>query len=182
MMRAIAALGYAVVLGLIGAAIVHIAIILLVPGYAGETLSNHIERLGAANNFHRLESPHWNRRADPLMRMSACRFDLSNGPVHISALGQVPYWSLALYTQQGDISFSVNDQVSPVTDLLIASPLQKILLEQAMPEPLENAVIIPQSADQGIAILRVFQPDDSWSDEVAEFFKSAECRTIRLDP
>jgi uncharacterized membrane protein len=166
---------------LIGAAIVHIAIILLVPTYASETLWNRVEQLGSAETFHRLEGQNWAKRNDPLMRSAACRFDLSNGPVHISAIGKVPFWSLALYNHQGDITFSLNDQVSPVTDLLLVSPLQKILLEQSIPQQLEHSVLVNQSVSEGIAVLRVFEPDATWRDEVSEFLKSAECMSVSIE-
>ena len=172
---------YALLLGLIGAAIVHIAIILLVPSYASETLWNRVEELEPPETFHRLEGKNWAMRSDPLMRSAVCRFDLSNGPVHISAIGKVPFWSLALYNHQGDITFSLNDQVSPATDLLLVTPLQKILLEQSMPQQLEQAVLVNQSVSEGIVVLRVFEPDVTWRDEVSEFLKSAECMSVSLE-
>ena len=172
---------YALLLGLIGAAIVHIAIILLVPTYASETLWNRAEELGPTETFHRLDGQNWETRSDPLMRSAVCRFDLSNGPVHINAIGKVPFWSLALYNHQGDITFSLNDQVSPATDLLLVSPLQKILLEQSMPQQLEQSVLVNQSVSEGIVVLRVFEPDATWRDEVGEFLKSAECLSISIE-
>lgn len=172
---------YALLLGLLGAAIVHITIILLVPSYASETLWKRVEALGAAETFHRLEGQNWQTRSDPLMRSAVCRFDLSNGPVHISAMGKVPFWSLALYNHQGDITFSLNDQVSPVTDLLLVSPLQKILLEQSMPQQLEQSVLVNQPVGEALVVLRVFEPDATWRDEVGEFLKSAECMSVSLE-
>lgn len=169
---------YIAMLGLFGAGIVHIAVVLLIPSYADEILWDRVEKLGPPEAFYSLNGADWNKRTDPMMRIAACRFDLSNGPVHISAVGRVPFWSLALYNHDGDITFSLNDQISPATDLLIATPLQKILLEQSTPQQLENAVIIPQIPDEGIAVLRVFEPDATWRDEVAEFMKSAECMSV----
>lgn len=172
---------YAITLGLFGAGIVHIAVILLVPSYAAETLWQRVEKLGPPSSFHRIDGANWAVRSGPLMRASACRFDLSDGPVHISAIGKVPFWSLAIYNHHGDITFSLNDQVSTATDLLIVSPLQKILLEQAIPQQLEQSVLITQTIDEGIAVLRAFEPDATWSDEVAEFMKSAECMNVSIE-
>lgn len=172
---------YAITLGLLGAGIVHIAIILLVPGYAAETLWQRVEKLGAPSSFHSLEGANWAVRSDPLIRSAACRFDLTDGPVHISAIGKVPFWSLAIYNHKGDITFSLNDQVSAATDLLIVSPLQKILLEQATPQQLEQSVLITQTLDEGVVVLRAFEPDKTWSDEVAEFMKSAECMNVFIE-
>lgn len=169
---------YVITLGLLGAAIVHIAIILLVPTYASETFWKQIERLGPPAAFHSLTGTNWEMSSDPRIRSVACRFDISTDPVHISAVGKVPFWSLAIYNQDGDITFSINDQVSPVTDMLVVSPLQKIMLEQAIPQPLEQTVIITQTMNEGIAVLRVFEADATWQDEVTEFLKSAECMNI----
>lgn len=180
MKRLIMRLCYITTLGLIGAAIVHIAIILLVPGFASQSLWQKIEKLGSQEVFHPLVGADWNKRSDPLLRIAACRFDLSDGPVHISAIGKVPFWSLAVYNRDGDINFSINDQASPEADLLIVTPLQKILFEQAPPERLAQALLITQSAEEGIAVLRVFEPDATWGDEVTEFIKSAECMSTSL--
>lgn len=172
---------YALLLGLIGAAIVHIAIILLVPGYASEILWKRVSALGAPYAFHRITGEEWAKRSDPMMRSAVCRFDLSDGPVHISAIGKVPYWSMAIYNHQGDITFSLNDQISPAMDILVVTPLQKILFEQATPPRLAESAVIQQNISEGIAVLRIFEPDDTWRDEVAEFMKSAECMPVFTD-
>jgi uncharacterized membrane protein len=178
MKKWLSSLIYALILGLLGAVIVHIAIILLVPSYAAQNLWEKIDNLGPAETFHSLDGANWAVRSDPLMRMAACRFDLGNGPLHISAIGKVPFWSMTVYNQNGDITFSLNDQVSAMADMVLLTPVQRLLLEQTetgLVDLTAQSVLITQNLDEGLLVLRVFQPDMTWHDEVTEFLKSAEC-------
>ncbi len=63
--------------------------------------------------------------SDPLVKEATCRFDLSNGPVHITTQRNVPYWSLSIYAPNGDNLYSLNDNVSNdrKLDLVIADPI-----------------------------------------------------------
>jgi len=100
-------------LGLIGAAIVHIAVLLLVPLYSSKNAWSHLEALGDTYRFHLLsEKSGLISDQDPLMEQAACRFDLSEGPVHITTKGATPFWSLSVYAPNGDNLYSLNDNVS----------------------------------------------------------------------
>src|SRR4051794_18869816 len=93
---------YAGLLGLVGAGIVHIAILLLLPGFSERDAWS---KLAAAAPLYRpvragaidlLQSP------DPLFEAAACRFDLADGVARLTAKGLVPYWSVSVYDRDGD--------------------------------------------------------------------------------
>ncbi|MFD1197653.1 hypothetical protein ACFQ3K_04835 [Brucella gallinifaecis] len=168
-------------LGLIGAAIVHIAIVLLVPFYANKNAWSHLEALGDNYNFYVLtERSGLVSDQNPLMRQAACRFDLTDGPVRITLKGKLPFWSLSIYTPNGDNLYSLNDKVSDERelDLIIADPIGIATLRADGMHNYDHSIIIEQDISEGAVVLRSFMPDASWSGQVQNFFRQASCATF----
>ena len=76
---------YAVILGLVGAGIVHIAVLLMVPDFSERDAWS---RLAQASDFYKVTrldaeagGPPVVKSVDPLFFAAACRFDLSDGMV-----------------------------------------------------------------------------------------------------
>ena len=166
------------VLGLVGAAIVHIAVLLLVPLYSSKNAWSHLEALGEPYRFYMLsDTSGLVSDQDPLIEQAACRFDLTDGPVQITAKGNLPFWSLSVYAPNGDNLYSLNDNVSTdrQLDLIIADPLGVAALRA---EGLQNdgrSIIIELNAGEGAVLLRGFVPDASWGQQVQDFFTQANC-------
>ncbi len=115
-----------VLLGIIGAAIVHIAVLFLVPFYSDKNAWSRIETGSEPYRFQRLDQKTGPvSDSDPLIQEATCRFDLADGPVHITTGANVPYWSLSIYAPNGDNLYSLNDSVSNERklDLILADPI-----------------------------------------------------------
>ncbi|OYR19535.1 DUF1254 domain-containing protein [Brucella thiophenivorans] len=165
-------------LGLIGAAIVHIAVLLLVPLYSSKNAWSHLEALGEPYSFYMLsEKSGLVTDQDPLIEQAACRFDLTNGPIHITTKGNLPFWSLSVYAPNGDNLYSLNDNVSNdrQLDLIIADPLGIAALRAEGVQNDGRSVIIEQNVSEGAVVLRSFVPDASWREQVQSFFTQASC-------
>lgn len=165
-------------LGLIGAAIVHIAVLLLVPLYSSKNAWSHLEALGDTYRFHLLsEKSGLISDQDPLMEQAACRFDLSEGPVHITTKGATPFWSLSVYAPNGDNLYSLNDNVSAdkQLDLIIADPIGIAALRSEGVQNDGRSIIIEQDVSEAAVVLRSFIPDASWHQQVQNFFTQASC-------
>lgn len=170
-----------VCLGIIGAAIIHIAILLLVPVYSDTNAWSRIEDTTEPYRFHRLDnnkSPIGEH--DPLFVEATCRFDLSDGPTHITAQGVVPYWSLSVYAPNGDNLYSINDSVSNERklDLIIADPLGMANLKAGSFGNAPTSLTVEQNIGEGAVIVRVFTPDTSWQTQVQRFFDSMKCLSL----
>lgn len=167
-------------LGMIGALIVHIAVLLLVPFYSSKNAWSHLESLGDAYRFHLLtEESGLIGDQDPLMQQAACRFDLTDGPVHIKAEGNPPFWSLSIYTPNGDNLYSLNDNASAdrQLDLIIADSIGIAALRaEGVPND-GRSIIIEQDMSEGAIVLRSFIPDASWRRQVQNFLNQASCKT-----
>lgn len=167
-------------LGLVGAAIVHIAVLLLVPFYSSKNAWSHLEALGDAYRFHVLsETSRLVSDQDPLMRQAACRFDLTDGPVHITTKGNLPFWSLSIYAPNGDNLYSLNDSVAGdrQLDLIIADPIGIAALRSEGVQNDGRSIIIEQDISEGAVVLHSFVPDASWNQQVQNFFNQARCST-----
>lgn len=182
-MTAVRSFGFlhAIVLGLIGAGIVHAAIIILLPRHGGQDLLTKLETLTSADRFIAL-TPDLMKGAglqatDPNVRLAACRFSVAEAPVRLLASGLVPFWSISVFDARGVNLYSINDRSADhgELDMLVATPLQLIELRKLSPDDLASAIIFEQDMDDGFAVLRVISPEDSWSGLADGFLDSAVC-------
>ena len=80
---------YALTAGIIGAGIVHIATLLLIPAVSDIDTWTRLSAFGNLNEFHQIEltgsAAASIRALDPTFQVAACRFDLADGPVEIAS-------------------------------------------------------------------------------------------------
>ena len=174
---------YALLIGLVGAGIAHIAIILLIPYFSERDSWALVSEVGPPYAVHRLDrngpAAKAVAAADPMFEVAACRFDLGEGSVHIFSAGSVPYWSLSIFDRRGQNVFSLSDRTATggVLDVVVANPVQLIELRKAMPANYENAVFVESDIGEGMIILRSFVPDPSWRQIVDRHLAAARCET-----
>jgi uncharacterized membrane protein len=173
---------YALAVGLVGAGIVHIAVLLLLPDFserdAWSRLADRvalytmtrIDRTPAAEVIH--------RSADPLFYVAACRFSLEDGFAHITTPGKVPFWSVSVYDRSGQNIYSFNDRTATEgeLDFVVLTPPQMIEVRKELPETLVSSIFVEADIDEGIVLVRAFVPDDSWAPRVAGYMNAMICR------
>lgn len=178
-------LAYAILTGLIGAAFLHIVIILALPQFTGKDAYTRVVAEGRANRFWSLGSdPHGPRLAniDPFLKVAVCHFDISESPIRLSGQGQARFWSLALFDKDSNEIFSMNDHTSVdgTLDVLAASAGQLALIRKALPEGLTQTIFVELARPAGYAVLRVMAPQASYEEPAAQFLKEAGCQPFRL--
>lgn len=148
---------YALLVGLVGAVIVHICVVLMVPHYSELNTWKRLTKTTGEYGFAALEkdSPIV-ASTDPLFRLKACRFNLDDGPVHITAEGSAPFWSMSVYDRNGINFYSLNNHTMPngKLDLVIGNPGQIMELKQSTPDSVENSVLVGEDLNEGFVILR----------------------------
>ena len=171
---------HALALGALGAGIVHIIVLLMVPAYserdAWSVLSQHA-------NFYRpvrLDppgAPPLIASLDPLIDAVACRFDLADGVTRIHGDATVPYWSASIHDRAGLTVYSLNDTSSAQGrfDFVIATPAQMVGLRNAMPPELEDSVFIEADVGEGIVVVRTFAPDETWEPAISSWLRGIAC-------
>lgn len=172
---------HAIVLGLIGAGIVHAAIIILLPHVGERDLLTRLKAVTVEDRFVPLSDELVEQAGiqptDPDIRMAACRFSITDSPVRLTAEGSVPFWSVSIFDARGVNLYSINDRSADpeVMDVLFATPLQLIELRKVSPDDIVDAIVFEGDIDEGFVVLRLLHPEDSWSEMVDRFLASAEC-------
>lgn len=171
---------HAIITGLVGAGIVHIAVLMLVPGFSVRDAWTVLSAQSNYYTFTRLDPPGsvpLIRSLDPLFDAVACRFDLGEGVVHIAGEGAVPYWSISVYDRTGRNIFSFNDRSSTQgdVDFVVATSAQMVALRNALPADYDRSVFVEADIDEGIAVVRAFAPDPSWEPTVSSYLDGLEC-------
>ena len=173
----------AILTGIVGAGVVHIAVLMMVPSYSQRDAWSVLSERSNYYTLTRLDpagQPPLIRTIDPLFNASACRFDLDEGVLHLQGEGDVPYWSVSVYDRTGQNIFSVNDNSNPTEglDFVIATPRQMVELRNGLPPEFDGSVFIEADIGEGIVVLRAFTPDDSWENLVSSFLQGVSC-TLR---
>lgn len=172
---------FAVITGLIGAALLHLVIVLLLPDFSERDAYTRVLGEGEIHRFYRL-----GERADraglskddPFVEVAVCAFDVSEGPVRLTAPNNgVPFWSLAVYDQSSNEVFSINDRTSAggVLDVVIATPVQLTTLRKSLPPPIEQSILVETNQAEGYVVLRSLAPQQSFADIASAFLSQATC-------
>ncbi|WP_404933361.1 DUF1254 domain-containing protein [Nitratireductor sp. L15S-10] len=175
---------HALMLGLFGAAAVHIAILFLLPTYserdvwaamAEEADPYALVRLGKGN-----ANPLLAEEQNPFFETAACRFDLENGMVRLTAAERVPFWSFSVYDRDGFNVFNANDRSATNSELdaLVVNAAQLLELRKGVPETLASSLIAQTTIGEGMVVIRAFVPDESWRIIVERFFEGLRCEAL----
>lgn len=170
--------------GILLGGIIHIAIVFLVPSYASGDAWSQIRDFGAELNFHTLPRAAAGTDTltslDPRMVHAACSFDLTNGPLHVSAGFPDGFWSVAIFDRRGRNVYSLNDRSADRSrlELAVITPVQMALLRQDPPALLETAIVVEHAMDEGFALLRVFVPDEASPEAALAALRAASCSQL----
>jgi uncharacterized membrane protein len=173
------ALAYALLLGLVGAGIVHIVVLLLVPQLAERNAWARFAAISSPNRTVLVEGEVRQalNAADPAFRVAACRFDLSSWLVHVTAQGKVPFWSASVYDRGGRNLYSLNDRSGGggTLDLVMLTPEQMVAVRQGLPEAFTRSVFVEVPGGEGMLVVRAFAPDGSFEPAATEFLQRMRC-------
>ncbi|MGE7367975.1 DUF1254 domain-containing protein [Neorhizobium sp. NPDC001467] len=170
----------AIAVGLVGAALLHLVIVLSLPHFSDRDAYSRVLSEGEAFTFHILDQKPDSAglaQEDPFLETAVCAFELDERPVELTAGDDVPFWSLAIYDPASNEVFSINDRTASGgrLDVIVATPLQATALRKAMPEGLDRSILVETSQTQGYAVLRAMAPQPSIRPLAAAFLSSAEC-------
>lgn len=172
---------HALAVGIVGAGIAHIVILLLVPSFSERDAWSRLAMVAGPNKVVRLDADIGGtpvvKALDPSFFEAACRFDLSEGVVRIDNAGKVPYWSASVYDRGGENIYSFNDRTATDgnLDFVVVTPAQMIELRKDLPQEFEKSIFVETPIDEGIVVVRAFVPDESWKPTVSRFLDGINC-------
>lgn len=183
-------LTYAVLTGLIGAALLHIIIILSLPHFTGRDAFTRVKMLGPSHRFISLPDLSDKQAAagglsnvDPFLKVAVCHFDLTLAPIRLLAPAGPSFWSMAVYDQDSNEVFSMNDRTSVGGDLdaLVASPVQVAQIRKAPGAALTQSIIVEHRGATGYIVLRTMVPAPSFATQAETFLDEAVCAPLSGD-
>lgn len=172
---------HAIMLGLIGAGIIHIVVLLLVPQFSERDAWSRLAMAADLYKVVRFDARRGDapvvRSGDPLFYSAACRFDLAEGVVHASAPGRPPFWSVSVYNRAGQNIYSFNDRAASdgTLDFVVATPTQMVEIRKDVIDEFRKSIFVETELDEGIIVVRGFVPDDSWNQAVSAFLDRMSC-------
>ena len=177
---AVTRLAYALLIGVVGAGIVHIAILFLLPYMTERDAWTRMAALGDVHETVIIDGKEEDRllaNPDPLFLAAGCRFELDEGPVRISAADRVLFWSLSVYDRTGQNIFSLHDRTASEgeLDIVILKPVHMLELRHSFPEDFARSIFVEAELDAGMAVIRSFLPDESWRPRVSRYLRSISC-------
>ncbi|MCQ2004906.1 DUF1254 domain-containing protein [Rhizobium sp. NRK18] len=175
---------FAVIIGLVGAAILHLITILWLPEFTGRDAFTRVIAEGDFYQFHPLsDQPDAAGLAngDPFLSEAVCGFDAADGPVRLQAVGDLPFWSLAVYDSDSNEVFSINDRTSSggVMDVVLATPVDLASIRKELPEDFAKSILVEMPVSDGYAVLRAMAPMPSYGPLVRAFLQEARCTVTR---
>lgn len=174
---------FAIIIGLIGAVLLHIIIILSLPHFTGKDAYARILREGVTHRFYSLGSQMDKAglaNGDPFLKLAVCAFDVSANPVRITASGAVPFWSIGIFDRNANETYSMNDSTSVEgkLDIIAATPAQLARLRAEQSDSLTQTIFVEMPTEEGYAVLRAMAPQDSFKPDAEAFLKGARCKPV----
>jgi uncharacterized membrane protein len=175
---------YSVLAGLVGAGIVHVSTLLLIPVVSENDAWTRLTNMTKPDRFAIIDRQSQiassMRALDPNFVVGACQFSLEEGPVVLSGDGKTSFWSLSVFNRRGENLFSINDRITNngLLDMVIATPLQFIEFQNDMPVELQNSVFAQADTKEGFVILRAFVANGSERERVNAFVETSGCEAL----
>lgn len=173
----------ALITGIIGAAVLHIMIILVLPLYTGSDAWSKVINLGSENEFHILanqENSTGLYNEDIHIQTAVCYYDLDDGPLLITADNSTDMWTFGTFDADTNEVFSMSARSSIQGDVnfLIVTRAQILTLRSEEPDLVSRTIAIEVADTQGYAVLRAIAPDFSQITEARSFLSSASCALL----
>ncbi|MCK5933452.1 MAG: hypothetical protein KAG89_14925 [Fulvimarina manganoxydans] len=183
--------------GLVGAGLVHIATVFMVPRVAENNAWGRLSALGAPYEVVRIAplrdtsgQPSAPRQAarnafsfvDPAFVVAGCRFSLEDGPVEIAASGVLDgFWSASIYDRKGDNLYSINDRaaIEGVVDLVVGTREQIEAIDAMAPFTSEETSLpVILDVGEGYMTLRILIDEESKRPAVDNFLRTVTCAPL----
>lgn len=167
------------------AALVHFAVVLLVPLVASHDAYARLADLGPPGATIALPRGGPDERRfpwnDPAVAASVCRFDLSAGPVRIKApVGRAGFASMSFHTRRGAVFYALTDRAATHgrMEAVVVTPdqLRVLVAHDDEDDPTQDLRVVSPTK-QGFAVMRAFSELPSLYGAAADQVQAMTCAT-----
>lgn len=175
---------YCLLLALVGAILVHIAIIFLIPRFDQPQTTKQLELLGQSLDPLVIKGEAVNpvlSGLNPFFRYRVCLYDLDNGAFQLISTGDVPFFSATLVSENGDVLYSITDRqtIDRTLNVEVRPASEQQRLSKSVSDNTAATDVVPVfvASPKGYAIVRAFVPDQSWTEIADTFLSEIVCQT-----
>lgn len=150
--------------GVLAGLIIHLAVILSLPGQASRDLWTRISALHTLDNAKVLSAvvpgaPN-PLRLDPELSYAVCQLDLTSGPGVVSATLPNAFWSVAVYDRGGTVIYSTTNRngLGANLNLGIFNAVQTHLLAEQQIDVANGLLIVESKANDVFVVVRLTPP------------------------
>lgn len=173
----------AIVTGLVGAGVLHILLILILPFNSNVDAWSKVENLGPPFEFFTLENePNESGlyNEDIFIQTAVCHYILDEGPMQVIADDATEMWTLATFDPGSNeiFSMSARSAINGEGNFIIGTKGQLLNLRSEEPELIAETIAIEVTDVEGYVALRSIVPSVSSLAEAQSFLSDASCAPI----
>jgi len=167
--------------GLLLGGIVHFVTILYLPNTATQDAYARIAAVSPVNQVVSLPSPSADKAIVPLMdpafAAAVCRYDLSEGPLKLTAPVSPAYTSVTFYTNKDIAYYAINDRAAGrrTIELELMTSAQRAELPDDEEVAAADRLIVESPSRTGLVVLRALAPEPGMMPAAASALSNARC-------
>lgn len=168
--------------GLLLGGIVHLATVLLLPRTATQDAYARLAAISPINNVVPIPPPSPDNAVmpfmDPAFAAAVCRYDLSKGPLKLTAPVSPAYTSVSFYTRSGISYYAINDRAAGrrVIELDLMTTAQRGELPEDEDVTAADRLIVESPTQTGLIVLRALAPEPALMQVARATLTAARCR------
>jgi uncharacterized membrane protein len=168
--------------GLLLGGVVHLLTILLLPGAATQDAYARLSPIAPVNAMAPIPPPAPDRAIlpfmDPAFASAVCRYDLSSGPLKLTAPISQGYTSVSFYARNGVAYYAINDRAAGrrTIELDLMTTQQHTDMPEEEDVTAADRLIVESPSVTGLIIVRALAPEPGLMAKAREALAAAQCR------
>ncbi len=163
----------------------HLAFVLFGSGFDNQTAYDRLVAVAGTNKLQALSTQQANLLSsfsDNKLVHAVCAYDLSQGSIRLTAKFPDNYWSVSIYTAQGDVIYTLNDRQANANSLsiIISAGSAELATDSgtSIGQTSSGDITVVSEYDHGLAVLRGSLINEQKRKRVTETLNRSECKLV----
>jgi len=162
--------------------IVHLVAVLILPRTATQDAYSRLAPITPVNAVAPVPQPSPQSEVmpfmDPAFAAAVCRYDISDGPLKLTAPVSAAYTSVSFYTRQGIAYYAINDRSAGrrMIELDLMTGAQRAQLPEDEEVTAADRLIVESPTPTGLILLRALAPEPGLMPLAREALAKASCQ------
>ena len=170
--------------GVLLGGIVHLVTMLVLPRTASHDAYARLAPIAPVNTVAPIPPPTVQNAMlpfmDPAFAAAVCRYDLSDGPIKLTAPVSAAYTSVSFYTRRGISYYAINDRAAGrrTIELDLMTTAQRNALPEDEDITAADRLIVESPTPTGLIVLRALAPEPSLMPVARSALAAAKCEKL----